>query len=504
MSRKLIYVFLLPLICIVWGCKKDFLNALPEDRITSDNFWKSESDVKFALNSIYAGLRARYVFGYGPQLDACSPDGYQWAHWEGQHQMVGDGSITTSNWFVEGRWTDCYTMIYRANYFLDNVDKADISEDKKKVYVGEAHFLRGVAYSLLAHTYGGVPIFTKVPTVDESRDVSRASLEDTWSQVIADYQVAIDNLPEVAAEVGAATKGAALGMMMRAYQYQGNWEKVNEYADKVIALNQYELYPSYPGIFKLENENNKEVIFDVQFMDGPFEQQGLYETMYANNELGAIVAPVQQLVDAYETLDGSPVDPAHPWDNRDPRLNYTVILPGTSIAGEMYPNEVHNSAGQRVGYCRRKYMVDDNSSVTTYSCVINYIVLRYADVLLSKAEAMIELGDDIDGGIGLINRIRTERSDVHLTPVATGLSQDQARQKLRHERRIELACEGLFWDDVRRWNNGSEFYPREIKAADGSTIEVKFPAGYADKYNLLPIPESERSLNPKLEQNPGY
>jgi len=424
-------------------------------------------------------------------LDGCSPDGYQWAHWEGQHQMIGDGSITTNNSFVEGRWTDCYTIIYRANYFLDNVDKADIDEEKKKVYVGEAHFLRGLAYSLLAHTYGGVPIFTTATTVDEAKTATRASLEETWDQVISDYEIAVASLPEVAAEVGAATKGAALGLEMRAYLYQGKWEKVIESADAVTALGQYEMISSYPAIFKLENENNKEVIFDVQ-------------SMFANHELGAIVAPVQQLVDAYETLDGSPIDPSNPFDNRDPRLGYTVIFPGTSIAGEQYPTEVHNSAGQRVGYCRRKYMVDNNSSVTTYSCDINYIVLRYADVLLSKAEAMIELGEDIDGGIALINRIRTERSDVHMTPVPIGLSQELAREKLRHERRIELACEGLYWDDVRRWNIGAEVYPREIKAHDGSIVEVKFPAGYSDKYNLLPIPESERSLNPGLTQNPGY
>jgi tetratricopeptide (TPR) repeat protein len=489
---------------VVTGCTENFLDVLPEDQITSAIFWQDEKDVILALNGIYSGLKDRYVYGYGPQLDACSSDGYQWAYWEGQHQFIGNGNITSSNWFVEGRWTGCYQIISRANYFLDNIDKAALSDEVKAVYVGEAHFLRGVAYSILADTYGGVPLFTSVPTIEEARKVRRASEEETWEQAGNDFDIAAENLDVDAPQIGRATKGAALGMKMRTSLYQGDWDEVIECADQIIELGKYSLLPQYEKIFMLENENNQEVIFDIQFMDGPYSQHGLYDGSFAKHELGNIVAPLQNLISAFETLDGSPVDPGNPYINRDPRLNFSIVLPGTYIAGELYPTEVRNATGQRVGFCRRKYMVDDNSKVSEWACVINYIVLRYADVLLSKAEALIESNQNIDEAITLINRIRNERSDVKMPSLPLALSQEEARSKLRHERRIEFACEGLYWSDIRRWNIGPEIYPVEVRAADGSLIEIKFPAGYSQKYNLLPIPDSERSLNPNLEQNPGY
>lgn len=135
---------------------------------------------------------------------------------------------------------------------------------------------------------------------------------------------------------------------------------------------------------------------------------------------------------------------------------------------------------------------------------LNFIVLRYTDVLLSKAEALIETNQNIDEAIALINKIRTERTDVKITSLPMGLSQAEARNKLRHERRIEFFGEGINWADIKRWNIGPDIYPVEVRAGDGSLIETKFLTGYREKDNLLPIPDNERSLNPNLEQNPGW
>lgn len=136
---------------------------------------------------------------------------------------------------------------------------------------------------------------------------------------------------------------------------------------------------------------------------------------------------------------------------------------------------------------------------------LDFMILRYGDVLLCKAEALIETNTDIDGAIDLINRIRSERDDVKMPLIKKGIGQVEARKALRHERRIELALEGQFWDDIKRWNAGPEFYPCDVIGGMGELIQVKFPNGYdLNKNNLLPIPDSEISLNPKLEQNPGY
>lgn len=147
---------------------------------------------------------------------------------------------------------------------------------------------------------------------------------------------------------------------------------------------------------------------------------------------------------------------------------------------------------------------DETEKVIPLQSPLNFIVLRYANVIMAKAEALIETNQNIDQAIDLINQIRTGRNDVKIAPLPHGLSQTEARKQLRHERRIEFAFEGQYWADIKRWNIGKEIYPVEVRAADGSLIETKFPNGYDEKYDLLPIPESQISLNPNLEQNPGW
>lgn len=494
------------------SCTKDFLDVTPEDRITEDNFWKSEGDTYLALYGVYNTLQSRHVYGYGGGLDAASPNAYQWAHWEGMEMQVGNGTIQPGDaGIVIERWRDCYKGINRANYFLDNVDKVPMPDATKEVMKGEAYFLRGVFYSLLVNTYGGVPIFTKTISVEESRNLERADLEASWAQVHADYDAAIERLDVEAPIKGRATKGAVYGMKMRAYLYQKKWDKVVEYADKITALGIYNLFPSYYGLFQVANENNQEVLFDVQFMSGPFSQGSIFDRYWQpqNLKYGIIgsnsVAPVQNLVDAYETLDGSPVNAAEPYKNRDPRLDFTILRPGAYFQGQLYPVEIKNHTGQKVGFGIRKYTIE-NMEVIASESPLNFIVLRYADVLLSKAEALIEgQNKNIPEAIALINKIRNGRTDVKLPALSTGLGLEEAREKLHKERRIELALEGLYWDDVRRWEIGPKIYPQQVKGANGELIDTKFANGYdLIRNQLLPIPDGEISLNPKLTQNKGY
>src|SRR5215212_3034152 len=214
MKKNLIYSLITLSLLTSAGCSKDYLNVLPEDRITTVSFWQSENDVSLGLNGIYSVLRDRSVYGAGPTLDACTPDAYQWAHWNGKEKQIGNGSITPGDdGLLMERWTMCYQIINRANYFLANFEKvSSLSTESKATYSGEVHFLRGIAYALLAETYGGVPIINSVIGVDEARKVTRSTREETWSQAIADYDTAIANLKVDAPQVGRATKGAALGL----------------------------------------------------------------------------------------------------------------------------------------------------------------------------------------------------------------------------------------------------------------------------------------------------
>ena len=507
-KNNLIYGFIALSLLTFNGCQESFLDVQPEDRITSVTFWQSEDDVKLALNGIYSVLRDRGVYGSGPTLDAMTPDAYQWAHWNGKEQQIGNGSTTpASDGLTMERWTMCYRIISRANYFLANIDKVELSDATKATYIGEVHFLRGIAYALLAETYGGVPIINSVIGTVEAREVSRATPQETWDQAIADYDIVIEKLQVAAPQTGRATKGAALGFKMRAYLYQNNYSEVLNVIEQIDALSKYSLFPSYEGLFQLANENNQEVLFDIQYIGGELSQGNFFAwlALPQNSANGASdPAPTQHIVDAYEMIDGSTVDPNNPYEGRDPRLDFTILRPGALFEGKLYPNEIKNHTGQRVGFGLRKNVGENIPITTARMSPLNFIVLRYADVLLSKAEALIETNQNIDEAIALINRIRTERNDVKITALPMGLSQAEAREELRHERRIEFFGEGINWADIKRWNIGSDIYPAEVRGGNGSLIEIKFPTGYLEKDNLLPIPDNERSLNANLQQNPGW
>lgn len=514
MSKKFIYLVIL---LLTVGCT-NYLDVYPEDKITSANFPENENDVQYTLNGVYSLLKETSIynqglFGFGV-LDGATPNAFNWGNVV--ITKVGNGQLSSSDEeIVTFRWTRSYAIIFRANYLLKILNDVPLTDDKRKLYAGEAYFLRGLAYALLADTYGGVPIITAAITADEAKNLVRASLDETWNQAISDYDLAITNLNVTAAQVGRATKGAALAMKMRAYLYQNKYDKVLEVANQVDALKKYALYPSYEGLFKEENENNAEVIFDIQYLRGE-NSQGSSHDQFCGTGTGSFTrgsryVPTDDLVNAYETLDGSPVDPANKYENRDPRLKFTIVVPGSSILGFKFPNYLYpggafNHPGNMLKHLSgRKYRENNMANLPVAGqSSINNIVIRYADVLLAKAEAMIELNKDVPGAVALMNRIRTERTDVKILTLPTTLSQADARQKLRHERRIEFALEGLYWSDIRRWNIGKDLYPLVIRDHQGGTIETRFPNGYLPYYNLLPIPVSEISLNPGLKQNPGW
>jgi hypothetical protein len=188
-----------------------------------------------------------------------------------------------------------------------------------------------------------------------------------------------------------------------------------------------------------------------------------------------------------------------------------VVVPGSFFLGYQFPNYLYpggafNHPGNRLKqFSTRKYRIEPMSDLPpSGQSYLNNIVIRYADVILSKAEAIIETDGDVDEAVALINRIRTERNDVKITNLPAGLSRDEARERLRHERRIEFALEGLYWMDIKRWDISKDLYPMEIRDHQDALIETRFPDGYLEYYDLLPIPDSERALNTNLTQNTGW
>lgn len=519
MKHLLKYCLLIILGLPFTGCMDNYLDLYPKDKITSANFPEGESDIILLLNGVYGGLRESSIydeglFGFGI-TDGATPNAYNWGTAVVINKL-GAGRLSSGDkGIITFRWTRCYEIISRANLLLSNLDLVDLPDEKRNIYLGEAHFLRGLAYSILAETYGGVPIILSAISTEEARKLKRASLDETWQQALDDYDVAINNLKVDAPEPGRATKGAALGMKMRAYSYQGKYKEVLSCIEQIDALKKYGLFHSYEGLFDPANEGNKEVIFDIQYIEGE-NSQGSYLDQYCGTgtkgmNRGSRYVPSDDLVEAYETIDRSPIDLENPYANRDPRLAFTVVLPGSYILDSrfpdyLYPGGAFNHSGNPLKHLStRKYRIQEMSKLPPQGqSYINDIVLRYADVLLSKAEAIIETGGNVSDAIAILNRIRTERDDVKIYELPLAMSRDEAREKVRHERRIELALEGRYWSDVKRWKIGKELYPLVIKDHKGGIIDTKFPNGYLDYYDLLPIPDSERSLNPNLDQNPGW
>ena len=375
MRRLFIYCFSLIALSVLPSCMEDYLDLYPEDKITSANFPEGESDIKLLLDGVYSQLREKEIynqglFGFGI-TDGATPNAFNWGTGE-VFNKLGAGRLSSSDeGVVTFRWKRCYEIISRANYLLTCLEQVDLADDVKAVYSGEAHFLRGVAYSVLAETYGGVPIILSEISTEEARQLKRASVEETWQQAEDDYDVAIANLDVDAPELGRATKGAALGMKMRACLYQGKYEEVLTLVDEIDALKKYKLFHSYEGLFDPANENNEEVLFDIQYIEGE-NSQGTYLDQYCGTgtgtwQRGSRYVPTDDLVAAYETIDGSPIDPENPYEFEVPErlkelyqqkdygpyaekgVMHVNFLTNNDITGGNSGSPVMNARGELIG-----------------------------------------------------------------------------------------------------------------------------------------------------------
>jgi hypothetical protein len=303
------------------------------------------------------------------------------------------------------------------------------------------------------------------------------------------------------ADKGRVTIGAVLAFKARILLYAGRWAEAAAAAKQVIELNEYDLFPGYRELFYLENEGNEEVVFDLQYKYPEFCHSFDMTLDEYNN-----VAPLPDLVNDYYAIDGLPIseshvyNPARPYENRDPRLQSTIIVKGSQFKGAV----VKEGQYPRTGYGQKKYTVykDDEPKATIRAgdSELNYMFIRYADVLLMYAEAKNEVSGPDEEIYRYLNKIRDRAGMPHFS---NNLSQDDLRKEIRHERRIELAGEGFYFYDIRRWKISHLVMNGEIQNDKGERIEVrKFenPRDY-----LWPVPSIAIQENPKLQpQNEGF
>jgi hypothetical protein len=509
------------------SCDRDLLETIPNDRLSVDVFWKTENDAKLAVNSLYTDLDGTNIVTWDALTDI--------AHTNQNFNVnayVELGTYDATSSAIYSEWAAAYRGVRAANYFLENVDKipnanaATVNQLK-----GEAKTLRAYQYIKLIGLYGAVPLVTTSLTLEEGRTVVNSTVPELWDFVDKELNEATALLPATygAADKGRITKGAAQGLLARANLYSGRYQKAADAADLVIKSATYGLYDSYEKLFTYAAENNKEILLDKQFIKDTYSNNIFQSlTPYSQKSGGSTFVPTKALVDAYETTDGKKItdagsgyNPAKPYEKRDNRLKFSVYLEGDVLpSGIVFkpqptsgtPDAIGSTyIASTTGFNIKKY-INTEDYANPGNSGINIILLRYAEVLLTYAEAKIEL-NQIDASVfSAINLVRNGRSDVKQPSVTSG-TQAELRELVRRERTVELAFEGQHLFDIRRWKTAEKVIPGPVYGitytnAQGQLVTVESVAVNkvfdASRHYLWPIPQKEMNLSPTLKQNPNW
>jgi len=499
--KKLIYIGIsLLFIFQLYSCNESYLDTVSTDSYNEANWWQTENQAISSINGCYSVMRNAQISQYEQLMeDNYTPNSYS----HGGDVVLATGAHNPGNVAsFRNKWDICYQGIGRTNNVLDNIDRVELSQTLSDRIKGEAHFLRAFYYSTLVNYFGGVPLILESPDFAEHSDLPRNTRQEVINQVLQDLDEAVSLLPVsyTGSNIGRATKGAALALKARILLYESRWADAVNAAKQVMDLNKYSLSPDYRGLFMVENENNSEIIFDVQYLVPEYAHS--YD-VYLEIQINA--APTLDMINSYLMKDGLPMDesplydPENPYENRDPRMHQTCVIPGYMFMGKPAVRSKYFSTG--FGF--KKYTsFKDNvaaSSSSPGTNDINYIILRYADVLLMYAEAKNEDGGPDDSVYEAINEIRA-RAD--MPDVPEGLTKEQMREVIRHERRIELVMEGRYYHDIRRWRTAEVVMNANALNIEGDVVQTR-SFNPARDY-LWPLHEVTIQENPVLEQNPGY
>jgi len=474
------------------GCTK--LNQTPPDQLSTTVFWKQASDADLALTGIYGTLYAGSggVDQYGPMWwDNFSDNSYSQHSLAGAQEALISGLTPTSNGFPNTTYSSSYKTISAINNFLPNVNKV-LSGDQLKKYRGEALFIRGLSYWYLAMTYGNVPLVLDDPfTVDYSSSKAKSPRADILKQVELDWDSAIAYLPDAKFTNGHVTKAAAEGYMTRLYLYEKRWPEAAAMSKSIIDGQLFSLNANYAANFyKPDQSSSPEIIFSVQF------KQPAVPHSYSLNVL--LIGP------GWKDVQGTQ-DMINEYEPNDPRKTMTFFFPGDGVAqGWPYPGTVGTPgvAEWVSGYYPTKKFVDPTvkNPVPGLLDDQDYVLLRYADVKLMYAEAQNEATGPDASVYQQVNDVRT-RPGVNMPALPAGLSQADMRLRIWHERRVELALEGLRYFDLRRWGVAKQ----KLNGFVQNSLQPTLTTIYKDNYEFWPIPQQEIDINkPTLVQNDGY
>ncbi len=538
MKKKLYIIYIAIALFLALSCNDDsLLDVDSNTTISEDKVFQDPALIELYLNDLYLDM---------PNFDFSFPFGLYDNITDESRSYWGDAprNVVQGQWFPDYNpmeyWE--YGSVRNTNTFLTEIEGSPITDEERSTFKGEVKFLRAKLYFDMIKRYGGVPIITEPQDLSDDLFVNRETIDGSFEFVIKELEEAADLLPDSygdrSTDVAKANKYAAKALLGRVllfwasplYNPTGDasrWTRAANMNKEVIDAGVYSLLPEFRNI--MLEKNNQEEIISVQFLLGSREHgwDSWHQPDSQSKNFAVARSPVQEFVDAFEMQNGKAIDdpasgydPTNPYENRDPRFQKTVLVNGTDFFGNtiyMYVGAIdgiNEPYATITGYGLRK---GTNETNTTYSGASgsdqNWIELRFAEVLLNYAEAQNEaLGSPDQSVYDAVERIR-QRAGLNPYQLPSGLTKDEMREKIRHERYIELAFESKRYWDLRRWKiakevlDGKQFSAMYItKEEDGSyAYEVKpvdgVPCVFQEKMYFMPIPQGEIEKNPNLSQN---
>lgn len=464
------------------SCKKDFIEIIPESTVTTDVLYKTDKDFQDAVNGCYNVLQNQYqnywVFGDlpGDDIEEDIPNHFD-------HVAFEQFTVNDRQPILASTWRNYYNLISRANLIIATIEKAEASVVKNKErYIGEAKFLRALAYFDLVRLFGDLPMLTTNVTVEEAYKTGREKVDKIYDEVIIkDLLEADGKLPVkyTGVDVGRATKGAAKSLLGKVYLTRKDFVNAEAKLKEVTAMG-YALLPNYKDLWNYTvNEHHSEYIFDIEYEEGIGE---------GSTFTHAFVPAWTTLTNFYGIKGGTPPSDGAPtpalyasFDPNDVRRNISVLY-GITINGVFTPiptNSIQASKSYSTKYITPVASNNDSRA--------NWKVIRYADVLLMYAEALNENGKTTEA-LTFLNMVRTRAG----VPLFSGLTQTDTRGKIYLERRLELSLEGQRWFDLVR---------------TGLAYTTMQSMGMKPHMTIFPIPLTQIQIinNPSIfPQNLGY
>ena len=562
--NKNIFLILAIIVCLC-GCD-DFLETTPQDKVTEENFWQSESDALKFLTDIYSGTLRTDGSGSITYDEAMSDNAHMVWDWYGGQQQVANGTLTSYSDVPSNIWKQSYQNIRKCYQFLENIERVpELSSELKDRMIGEVHFLLAFNYNQLVLYFAEVPLVKTILTVEESKKLVQAPKTEVVDFIISQLDLASGLLNDKKMDWGRVTWGACQAFKARVLLFQGDWSGALTVTDGLMG--KYTLNTAgdtpYEDLFSGMAENSDEIILSIprektigSIKTGQIANRTFLLKGISGGDAFRAVMPTGSLVDSYPMADGrlihengSSYNPKDPYKDRDPRFYQSIVYPTgqirylnsatNTIESTLYdPEDPSTIAVQQynasepsaTGYMWNKYVDWSPYAMNDIlDCTNDLIVLRYAEVLLIRAEALAELnGVGSKGDVcNLLDQLR-ERCGAGLIHRENYNSKEAIIDLVRNERRVELAGEGLRYFDLLRGRIAEKtttMYMYGLKGdlygaymrldgvgKDDRTVLVDgVPRRYVEtrffdpaKQYINPIPQAEIDLNPNLNQNPNW